>query len=748
MKVSPFIVLAPSALLGATIPVRAQESPPYVYLWDAPDGGWEGLLEGRASQIVRVKLGDYESADEVAEAIIGAAVEQIESGLTAPDRICILLQHFGEDWVLGTGNEGASFYHVDDKPDPPPGNWPPNTPEDVKWMNPWMNHARPLAKAWMEEFIEWYKAYAAAAELEYDPIRFAFDSEVKQAGCCSLYFTSQFRAVVEDDRWFTEEVPGSDGMLGVFEGDKTMAGLWADAVDEFGWDANPVNAIEWDEEPNDELNRKYFLWYYEICQRAVDAAMKETAYDVIHRSTTGTPPGFGTGCKVSNYGDFNADGKLDRFGWYTGRHHESTGEAQLDARYLAARGATNFYETGSKHYWNDYTISDDHRSLWLTSPGVSSGDFSAPALYQYSEHHNASGRLNYYLPPDFYPYQQTDPSMIMLQNGRRWIESILNSPGGDPSKVVPWIGAISNEVPWTTYDATIEDLRDALALLARAKRIGEIIVWWPNEQYTYWDDIHDVFDWVYTPQIESCALVTGSCYPSCPMEPDRIRYTVREEDPDDDVIEIISTPVGNNWLVELKVTYDHLDEFPTQGMALLLNLECAVDPYEGDADDIRGDILVWHPTGGQGGTGAWMEMPIDDFTSAGDKGFGFFAPSYPDDEDFDWFETRRQFDVEPLGVDDGDVEVKLVLRRPYTDGDHHFRARFDLAQLIEWPAEATESSVAQGADFDHSKEVTPGDFASFLSAYALGKPSADFNNDGQLTTDDMIGFGAAYNGPP
>ncbi len=131
--------------------------------------------------------------------------------------------------------------------------------------------------------------------------------------------------------------------------------------------------------------------------------------------------------------------------------------------------------------------------------------------------------------------------------------------------------------------------------------------------------------------------------------------------------------------------------------------------------------------------------------------FGFFAPPYEleGEEGVFVYETRRT-DFAPLDlhVQNGQGRIKIVLRQPSASGS--FRARFDLAQLIGSPPIDCGDcdSVAQGADFDHSLSVNVTDWLAFQAAYALGKRSADQNRDGQVNAQDMVIFGAKYNGPP
>jgi hypothetical protein len=389
---------------------------------------------------------------QVAQKVQDDAVAQISSGATDEDAICILLQNFGQ-WS-GGGNP-TRLIRTEDAPPPPPLGWQ-NVPlwcPELPNLQPWMDDARPIVSQWMLDFLEAYDGPT--------PIRFHFDSEIKLSTCCDVNFTISLAQATQDSRWGSSDtdpglaVPGSADYLVSSGGvDKQMWKLYEEAKQRFpDWPNKPLyipgnpggSALDITKGPNDPKNRRYFLWYWEICQRALDAAMNECAYSVIK-----SYPNY-EHCQVSNYKAINADGKTDTFGWHTGR--EDTGlplptttpsPASLEETRTSARGLTDLGNDGAWFMWSDLIEEDPatqqeiRRSLWITVPGVASGDFSSPVLYPPNPPHWYGGqavfgdRLHYYLPKISGNWPKATIAETTLAYARRVVESIINSTNGSP----------------------------------------------------------------------------------------------------------------------------------------------------------------------------------------------------------------------------------------------------------------------------------------------------------------------------
>jgi len=756
--VSVVAALAASMFLDAVGTAKAQslypdpEEVPDIYTWDAPSGGWPTGLQPHVSQMVReyVNIGpgySQQQAINAADAIETAATLQIAAGTTSSSRVCILLQHFGS-WVgkdqSSPHDHQLSFIDETDAVDVVWfNNQQPFNYRYLQSLQPWCVVGRGKVKAWMEWFLEAYDGPT--------PQRFHFDTEE--------FFWPFFdgsenairilEAVYNDDRWDTVPVPGSKDYLVPSAGDKTMALMYEEAQARFTWPDVPLihpGAVKRDEPPDSDANRKYYIWYREVCKRAFDASMEECAYSLIKDKWPN--------CKVSNYEHMTVDGKVDTFGWYTGipdtgQPVNSNLPPPLQPMRTSVRGMTNFFDEGWTHWWSDFIEKDPatqsviRPSVWTVYASATKADFSSPFLYpptwlQYN--HPTSIRYNYYLPPP----QDLTAISATLQNARREVESIINTPGGSPSKVVPWVSAPGTEWWDGAYIWTADDLRDVLAML-RAKKTEEIIIWWPDETlYPYWPDFLDTLDGVYKPQLNLIRVLTGTCT-NCPPYPtaipvDRLRYTLRENDASQaEYVQVDASGTDPQQAV-IRLLFDGMSY--TLGNKVVLNLECSItSSLQNDLADVRGQIYAWDGT-------TWRLLPIDDYPNDPDNGFGFFAPVNPDAPNAGWTETRRTWECLDKFVVNGKMEIKIVLQR--TASTAPFTARFDLVQLVDQDfTEAPAESMAQGADHDHSQMVESYDVASFMTAYAAGAEAADFNNDGVVNADDLTAFNAAFvAGPP
>lgn len=786
------------------------ESKPYLYLWAAPaSGGW-GTLSGRASQIVRV-FANKDPLVAAQDAINAQAIQT--SGTTPttdPNKVCILLQNFGmyapiEDPLFPgyNYNSFSSFHHDLDKTNPEP-DWDeapqsphvpplpnvPNNPE-MRYLQPWNVKGREHAKAWMEAFLNEYEYLRDNHNLDLkEPVRFHFDTESGFSACCQVNQVRILEAVYLDARWGTGPydptspnnpnvpnsfaVPGSADYLVPSAGvEKTMWELYDEAKAIFGWPNDLFDltlGVDRNNAAQSLRNRRFMLWYWEICQRAHDAAMKECAYDVIEAMYPAA--------QCSNYGYSATDGMPDTFGWHTGRgdHGQPFGQGgspPLVASRRFARGEVNRGDAGAAYYWSDFIDkkgtpsdpSDDRPSLFVTTPNVASGDFSSPVLYPPSPTHWAGvgtwgDRYQYYLPKDNGSWPTTDAANITLTNGRRAVESIINSFDGNNLNIAPWIRPPGQFAEWPpypqTYTTSAIDFRDMLAML-RAKKVPEIIVWWAGLNYEpNWPSAIAIMDRVYKPQLNKIRLLNGSCT-NCPPSPtaipvDRLRYTLREEVPNEEFVEIASNQEVDP--VELAVQFTFGDVASLLGNGpMAINIECSAYAFETPAGvtDISGLIYVRDPA-----TNNWMLQDfIDDFQSDPNMtGFGFHAPINAEPATFPgyyaplWHETRRTFDGIENYIANDKIDIKIVFKRNYTTDP--FKIRFDLVQLVGLPDYlGADEGLAQGADFNHSQTVESYDVAAFMSAYAAGAEAADFNNDGVVNADDLTAFSAAFAaGPP
>lgn len=563
-------------------PTWPGEQMPFIYLIDKPGNLSLGALGGYASVMV-VAFAD-QSPQAAAAEVKSKADAQILAGVTDATRLCIHLLNFGAPSLNGTAqpNQPSSFFHVNDKLNIPNSDWPDPTnppPQEspYRYMQPWLTAGIDGvlgvggARKWMIDFLAAYDALGGIA-----PARFHFDCELSLADCCSLEGTVVMRAVAKDHaRWINTVVPGTGGL--------TMATLYANAISTYGWVTGREfeNALDPSITPSFGANRKYFIWYEAVCQKVRDAALKQAAYDVIHARWPN--------CKFSNYQDNAADGHSETFGWYAGRDANGT---TFTPTMAGIRGTVDSYSIqGDLNIAGDLLPGTPYASLWHVFTGAASGDFSAPELYPCNEAFFTNPpRTNYYLSPDALGGNTLTGKQATLMVQRRTVESILNSPGGGPGKLTPWIEGLNGHPAQSPRPVEFDEFTNQLAML-RAKRLSEVLLWWdgnPDSQQN-WPLLQNIFRQLYSVRLYGYKLFNGTAL-SPNTNPDRLRDTLRGTcEAFDCNSETLATSASE---VTTIVGYYTLDpNWPP--VSTWLNLECAVnDPA------VRGTLWYWdagHP---------------------------------------------------------------------------------------------------------------------------------------------------------
>jgi hypothetical protein len=380
-----------------------------------------------------------------------------------------------------------------------------------------MTIGRTAAQVWMTEFLRLWNLSTVP-----EPRRAFFDTEVYafESGPAGPLL---FHAMSKDSRWSSEDVPGfgllSSGLR------PTMQNLWNDACAQFNlphWTTampgnnftiNNIQTLRLNQPltqytahwffPTDNENYKihngeYLAWYQSIAYRAVDAAMKQAAYDPI-RSAWGAMD-----VKTSNYNHMNlaSAGTMslpwhqdpERFGnlnsnpgspadnWWTKSSELGKWEAQPNSNFDLYRSLINDYlPTGDR-----YLLRRDEKA---------SGDFSSPFLYDFGNIRiedtitgtpSDTGNMIFYRQRNpFLPgrplYDDSYRWDIALRENRRTIEAIIQSPGNNLSpwnQIVPWVGLagtrFGDSTGETAYEPDDIDVGLNLAML-REKQIPEFI---------------------------------------------------------------------------------------------------------------------------------------------------------------------------------------------------------------------------------------------------------------------------------
>lgn len=720
--------------------LHAQSTAPRFYMWAEPsEPNWNNP---QFVPMINVYLGDPTKTGTQAAQEAGDTIQRyLQNGWIGLDRVAITFNGLGSWRQQENGDPIWSIYGlyaIEDAVTPEP-QWHHGldpTEQRMKYIQPWMNHARPRVAEWMADFLEEYQNLQLPR-----PARFHFDTEVNMWDVSDENATRLLEGLARDQRWVLLEVPGFPG--------KTMQDLYEEAIDHYGWPDypldDPVHCLVRDERPDGGptgtgRNRKYFLWYLWVSQVAVDAVMNKCLYQAIRTTWPADPP------LISNWEECVADGRPDTFGWYpsnapgvywpgpTTHHHE----------YKAVRGMIRPDLTGAQHYEGDLVEPNGDRSIWLFRKRTTSADFSAPLLYPFTPFHSP---VNYYLPPGTMPPSaQQEILDASFRNQRHDLEAVLNTPAsGGPGKVTPWM-IFPGEAYWTnkpgyTHTITDEQVRRQLALL-RHKDIREAVVWWAFEPRSY-ADFKNLYDQVYTPNLSAFSVAEG-CQINGNVTLDTLHFTLRNHpatDPTDETIRVAASGTCDDYAATLQTTFVNLD--PHLGDRLKLNLECKVSRA-----NLSGRVYVRTDS-----DDVWTAIEIGDYSSDPYL-FGFFAPAHDDG----WYETRRTFTIPASLIKDDALHIRVVIVDvPGREPPDPFSAAFDLVQVY-WSEGATGPSLTsgltsspagrpQGADLTHDGVVDIRDLLRFNDYYARAVPAADFNDDGVIDTADVADFAAAYTNP-
>jgi hypothetical protein len=732
--------LALFVVAGVVGSADAQTLQPQFYMWGAPSHGVSPPVlwtDRQFMPIILLQLGSNNSMlspQDVALAAQARIQEFADNNWLDPTKVCITFDHFGawrEDPQVAMAH---SFFHEEDYLRPPP-DLVQTTPPAPLWMDyaqPWMSTGIAEAKLWMIQFLDSYNAldyipHGASTPVSLPiPARFHFDTEVHIVVPEAVNQIRLMEAIALDSRWATEPVPG--------QGNSTMQDLYADAALRYGWWAGPPavltpfdQAIRRNENTDSDINRPYYLWFSRVCQAALDAAMKEAAYDVIKDSQS-WPPNSEPLPKVSNYDDANEDGMPSEFGWYPRANPAGPQPQTFVPSRHAPNGRPHGGYTGIQHFLNDLQGPGGEYSLWLVMSRTASGDFSAPECYAPWYVHTQHSPM-YYLPA--WPIEKRGDSALRMN--RQSIESILNSGIHGPDQIAPWVlmehaNAVPGN-PTTLFHA--EDVRRHLAMF-RAKNLGELLVWWwhPEHQNAVpvsWESYRKKVRQVYSPRLVDYSLDEGTI--ALPATVSALQYTLA--DPGNDRLIVATSSFA---IASIITKFENLIPDPQNplGSTLRLNLELDVLASAATIADVRVKAFIWHDD-----LKNWHPLESTHWPYGSELSFS--APQHQG-----WYELRRQLEVGSEFVADESF-LKVVV---YSQVGDHFVTRFDLVQVY-WDDESITSimmstSEPQGADMNYDGVVCLKDFEKFTDDYANGRPPADFNFDGVIDAADLAGFISAF----
>lgn len=712
-----------------------QTTKPLFWSWTAePTTDWSDP-DGRFTQIIRI----YANGNTGTQAGTAMANAVAASGYSS-GRVAILIQNFGNN-PDPTTSYTHSLLHDDDAVtiQGVPA-WPEaldTASQDLR-RQPWMTYARVDMADWIQDFCDAYQARTPAVPF---PDRIFFDQETALTNICGANYAYILECMAIEtptstNRWNTEEVPGFPG--------KTMAELWTD-------DFN--GAIEDQIDTSDggfcfEEHKPIFLWYQSICQKAKDAVLGEM-YDILHNEFSGV--------NISNYQDCRTDYLNDTFDW---QKDFAIGETDPVPTRAMPRGRED--KKGGNSMYNEF-ISNGR--WFITGPSARSGDFDSPNLYT-----NFPDFIepNYYLPGS--PNESQWDSSLRVQ--RRWAEAILNSnvvsfSVSNPSaEFVPWTPMVCGNpaADSPAYEVTLDDIRRQLTML-RAKNVPEII-WWTGEldaedaEFQYRRS-RVAFEQVYYPSLTGFTIaLSGTSYVY--SNPEDLWYTLRRSTTTPTQVE------SEMWMDSVAVSYGEVDAADVnllqcdfedvhlpEGTHLRITQECRVDGRS-SLIGVEGEVQAWNWE-----TSEWNQIVIPD--DPNDPGtYRFYVPAAPSDG---IQYTRREFvfakgDFIGTGLNLGKVRIRILHRMPgenESGGVPGFRSYFDSVQLTRLNLQTEtcglpEENLGSGGDsyaveadnasldVNGSGVVTDADLDFFAEQFAAATPAADYDGDGQVTSDDALDF--------
>lgn len=307
------------------------------------------------------------------------------------------------------------------------------------------------------------------------------------------------------NRWNNVLVPGF--------GTNTMASLWNQVKGSFNNRDNPLMATGssinyFPQSPtvlafgpatstDARANHATYIWYAQICQRALAAAHTQTAVNSMKSSFPNL--------KGSNYEMMTMSPGVQDFGWHQPVPAGASGTPQPFVR-LGERG----YKDSGNHGSNIATLSQGPDYDWINYHELERvGDFSSPPLYAVGMNRASAtpgqpieGWLDYRQNDAYLPGYPLDDRWTASMRWHRWtLESIIASEGvrnGMPTNgpkpwetIAPWIvppginGVIfidklgPDESNSNVYVPTPDDINRQLGLL-RSKAIPELLVFNPR----------------------------------------------------------------------------------------------------------------------------------------------------------------------------------------------------------------------------------------------------------------------------
>lgn len=779
-----------------------------VPLFENYDGPYECYHDpDDAARVVRIKLLQAMSLDPSERWML-------------PDgsNVCIILPYFGHMLSSYTGcgtlPPDMRFKTDIDKLTP----FPPQYADNA-WDHPFLLNATdsgPMAE-WMKAFVAALKSEVITHNLP-DPnnYRFYFDTEahVSTEGSLPSVYMLWHLFHQRPDIWTGWKVPGSPGWQphtdhATNPTGQTLAQMYADMVVATAatpdptddWPVDFTDVINTDLLPQDPDNLPYMVWFYSICDRAEDAVMRASAYDVLRASDTGWPF-----VRVGNYNAARFDGLTDPMPtvrpsstWFADK---STWAPTLDP---ASPGNWSWTVTPtltrqmprawfdpqpSATLMNTCNVSD----RWLTLRRWASGTACSPELYPLSTiqwegrpwvGQKGHWSLNPYVPVELqHPALGAFPSwpangawspldetkaQTRLRIQRHAVESVINANGGrHEARLAPWVNQFILVSTDPTHYRTAEREHRIMLAMLRAKNVPELIMWFPEGwdplevpiaievQTKGWEATQELVRRVWGTRVRDVRAIVGEANWQCPPVGNPPPYTCPLPTAQEcaTAVEFTLPDVGgSDFLFPIEATNEKetIAEFIVEidpdyqvGHDFEVNLECFIPQAA------VGELSVRSPT-----TGTFSSVPA--LEQGGSPSYFFTSNTAPFQSSPDGLYPIRRTFVIHLGnmkVHEASMAYPfphLVLRcRVDVTYASRPQAYYDLVQVVPVRqlfigTEEEEGYAVSDVTMDgHSDER---DLLEFVGGYTSGHPVADINFDGTVDSSDLAAFLTSFTAP-
>ncbi len=421
--------------------------------------------------------------------------------------------------------------------------------------------------------------------------------------------------------------------------------------------------------------------------------------------------------------------------------------------------------------------------LWGNRPNA---DLSAPELYPLqsvqwlgrpSIEQRGHWSLNPYVPADlqypvfdgvyvgsdymYYDWSSAEETQAQtrLAIERHVLESIIDSSGGDPATLAPWVpefgqiicfGLMPCQCHNSPYNRKAPEQRRVLELL-RSKAVPEIQFWMDEDcgsnQTVAWLDTRELVENVWATGIWSAQPVIGGTPAPCPVPPGcdparelapRLETTLRDSSGDDITIPV--TPADESLDVSLEVVVTVPAAY-VSGHDFEINLEFFAPV------GTTGHVIAYNQQ-----QAAWQDVPTMEGASSYVATLTGDGPTSGDVGGRRTFALINGNEYVRTGSGSGTPAYSIALRFAQQLPEYFQWTHFDLVQVVPVRRGRAESAGAgEGdsmslapADVNADGAVDTTDLLIFANGLVNTTPIADINQDQSIDGADVTAFVDSY----